>query len=62
MEPSQTYKLLTAKEAIKQKDNIGWEKRFANDAITKCLISKIYKQIIQLNIEKQMQSKNGQKT
>ena len=29
-----------------------WEKIFANDAIDKCLISKIHKQLIQLNIKK----------
>ena len=41
-----------------------WEKIFANDAIDKCLISKIHKQLIQLNIKKKKQttqSKNGQK-
>ena len=29
-----------------------WEKIFANDAIDKCLISKIYKQLMQFNIKK----------
>ena len=38
------------------------EKLFANDANDNRLISKIYKQLIQLNIKKQTtQSKNGQK-
>jgi len=36
-----------------------WEKVFANDAIDKGLISKIYKQLIQL---KKKKLKNGQKT
>ena len=55
----------TAKETIKQmkKQPSEREKIFANEAMDKGLISKIYKQLMQLNIKRQTtQSKNGQKT
>ena len=54
----------TAKEAIKKtkRQPSEWEKIFANEATDKGLISKIYKQLMQLNIKKTTQSKNGQKT
>ena len=44
----------TAKETINKtkRQPTEWEKIFANDAANKRLISKIYKQLIQLNIEK----------
>ena len=56
----------TAKETInktKRQPN-EWEKMFADDMIDKGLISKIYKQLIQLNIKKtpNNQIKNGQRT
>ena len=55
----------TAKENINKtkRQPSEWEKIFANEATDKGLTSKIYKQLIQLNIKKQTtQSKNGQKT
>ena len=44
----------TAKETIdkKKRQPTEWEKIFANDMTNKELISNIYKQLIQLNIEK----------
>ena len=41
---------------------IEWEKIFANDVTDKGFISKICKQLIQLNVIKTTQLKNGQKT
>ena len=44
----------TAKETINKtkRQPSGWEKIFANQATDKALISKIYKQLMQLNIKK----------
>ena len=54
----------TAKETINKtkRQPTDWEKIFANDATNKGSISKIYKQLIQLNIKKTAETKNGQKT
>ena len=45
---------LKAKEVISKtkRQSLEWEKIFANEATDKGLISKIYKQLIQLNIKK----------
>ena len=55
----------TAKETINKtrRHPSKWEKIFANEPTDKGLISKIYKELIQLNIKTtKKQSKNGQKT
>ena len=55
----------TAKETIikMKRQPTEWEKIFANNATKKGLISKIYKELMWLNIKKPTtQSKNGQKT
>ena len=49
---NQTYKLLHSKgnhKKQKQKQLTEWEKTVSNDATDKASISKIYKQLIQLN-------------
>ena len=51
-----------AKETINnmKRQPSEWEKMFANEATDKVLISKIYKQLMQVNMKKQTtQSKNG---
>ena len=54
MGPNQTDKFCTAKEIIKKtkRQFTEWEKIVSNDATDKGLISKIYKQLIQLNNKK----------
>ena len=54
----------TAKETISKvkKQPSEWEEIIANETTDKGLISKIYKQLIQLNTRKITQSKSGEKT
>ena len=55
----------SAKEAINKtkRKPTEWEKIFANEATDKGLISKIYKQLMQVNIKKTNNPiKNGQKS
>ena len=65
MGPNETSKLLHSKGNHKQdkKTTLRMEKIFANESTDKGLMSKIYKQLMHLNIKKPTtQSKNGQKT
>ena len=54
MGPHQTDKFCTAKETQKKtkRQHSEWEKIVSNDAMDKGLISRIYKQLIQLNSQK----------
>ena len=54
----------TAKETISKvkRQHSEWENIIANETTDKGLISKIYKQLIQLNTRKTTQSKSGEKT
>ena len=56
--------LCTAKETISKvkRQPSEWEKTIANETTDKGLISKIYRQLIQLNARKTTQSKSGKKT
>ena len=57
MGPNETEKLLHAKETINKtkRQPLEWVKIFANKATGKGLISKIYKQLMQLNIKENQQ-------
>ena len=54
----------TAKETISKvkRQPSEWEKIIPKETTVKGLISKIYKQLIQLNTRKTIQSKSGEKT
>ena len=54
----------TTKETISKvkRQPSEWEKIIVNETIDKGLISKIYKQLIQLNTRKTTHSKSGKKT
>ena len=54
----------TAKKTMRKvkKQSSEWEKIIANKTTDKGLISKIYKQLIQLKTRKTTQSKSGEKT
>ena len=64
MDPIKHKSFCTAKETINKmkRQPKEWEKIFANDTTGKELISKIYKELIWLNIKDQPNQKNGQKT
>ena len=60
--PNQTS-FCTAKKTINKtkRQPMEWEKMFSNDATDKVLISKIYKQFIQLNTKKKKNQKVGKR-
>ena len=54
----------TAKETVNKtkRQPAEWEKIFANDTTDKGLVSMISKELLKLNTQKTINSKNGQKT
>ena len=64
MRSIQTYNFSTAKETINKmkRQPMEWEKTSVNNVTDKSLLSKIYKQLTQLNNKKQTtQLKNGRR-
>ena len=63
MKPNQTYKLLHSKGNHKHNEETTYRmgENIANDVTDKGLLSKIYKQLIELNNNNKIQFKNGQK-
>ena len=63
MGPNETKKFCTAKETINKmkRQPSEWEKIFANKATDKRVISKIYRQLMQLNIKNQPNPKMGRR-
>ena len=53
MEPNELKSICTAKETINKtkRQPLEWEQLFANESTDKGLISKMYKQLMQLNIK-----------
>ena len=63
-DPTKLKNFCTAKETISKvkRQSSEWEKIIANETTDKGLISKIYKQLIQLNTRKTTQSKSRKET
>ena len=63
MGPNKLTSFCTAKETIKKRQPMKWDKVVSNDATNKGFISKIYKQLIsKITNNPTKKKKNGQKT
>ena len=63
MGPNQNYKLFHSKNHKQnERQPTGWKKIFANHIFDNGLISRIYKEILQLNSNNKIQFKNEQST